>query len=368
VPEVDPRRLLALITALTADLNREGADRWRRAVLHALRTLADADKGALVLWTPKGPVGYGDGLTPEALAAEGGGGVFAVLDRARVRARALGIEAWSMGQLWNRKEWELLEHQCGGTLSEPLHDAVGLSFNLAFHDTDVCLTLFQDRPGAREAANQRRSLLEMILPGFRAGLEGHLGGPNTLDYLASAMDVVGQALVLFDLDGREIRHNPVLRRMLAQDQESARLRAYIREVAVAVQMSLTEGKGMGGSSRSDGTRREVATSTAAYRLRGNAVGTNSAAHPIAVLISLDRVAFQIPAPDSLRARYGLTLRELQVASLLMHRLSNAEIARMLCISTHTARHHTESVLTKLGVRSRQALRRLISGGESGIAT
>ena len=44
----------------------------------------------------------------------------------------------------------------------------------------------------------------------------------------------------------------------------------------------------------------------------------------------------MPAPDSIRARYGLTLRELQVASLLMHRLTNAEVARMLGISFSTA--------------------------------
>jgi DNA-binding CsgD family transcriptional regulator len=77
-------------------------------------------------------------------------------------------------------------------------------------------------------------------------------------------------------------------------------------------------------------------------------------------VSLDRVAFKTPAPDSVRARYRLTVRELQVASLLMHRFSNAEIARMLGISPHTARHHTENVLLKFGVRSRAAARRLIS--------
>jgi DNA-binding CsgD family transcriptional regulator len=49
----------------------------------------------------------------------------------------------------------------------------------------------------------------------------------------------------------------------------------------------------------------------------------------------------------------------------MHRLSNAEIARMLSISPHTARHHTENVLAKVGVRSRDALRRAILDAASG---
>ena len=47
----------------------------------------------------------------------------------------------------------------------------------------------------------------------------------------------------------------------------------------------------------------------------------------------------------LRDRYGLTLRE---------------IADRLNISEHTARHHTESVLGKLGIRSRAAIPRAVS--------
>jgi DNA-binding CsgD family transcriptional regulator len=49
-----------------------------------------------------------------------------------------------------------------------------------------------------------------------------------------------------------------------------------------------------------------------------------------------------------------------VASLLLHHLTNAEIARMPSISSHTARHPTESFLTKFGVRFREALRRAVT--------
>jgi len=41
-------------------------------------------------------------------------------------------------------------------------------------------------------------------------------------------------------------------------------------------------------------------------------------------------------------------------------MAEPDAARMLGISPHTARHHTESVLTKFGVRSREALRRAIT--------
>ena len=57
----------------------------------------------------------------------------------------------------------------------------------------------------------------------------------------------------------------------------------------------------------------------------------------------------------LREKCGLTPRELEVARLLMSGGSNAEIADTLGISPYTARHHTERILGKLGVRSRAAV-------------
>jgi DNA-binding NarL/FixJ family response regulator len=54
----------------------------------------------------------------------------------------------------------------------------------------------------------------------------------------------------------------------------------------------------------------------------------------------------------LQLQYGLTARELEVAVLLEEGRSNSIIAKALQISTHTARHHTQRVLAKLGVHSR----------------
>ena len=54
----------------------------------------------------------------------------------------------------------------------------------------------------------------------------------------------------------------------------------------------------------------------------------------------------------LAERFSLTRREVQVANLLAKGLSNQAIARELKISAHTARHHTQRVLSKLEVHSR----------------
>jgi DNA-binding CsgD family transcriptional regulator len=59
-----------------------------------------------------------------------------------------------------------------------------------------------------------------------------------------------------------------------------------------------------------------------------------------------------PAALRLQDEYGMTPREVEVALLLSQGLSNSALARQLGISPHTARHHTQRVLGKLGVHSR----------------
>ena len=62
----------------------------------------------------------------------------------------------------------------------------------------------------------------------------------------------------------------------------------------------------------------------------------------------------------LRLLYKLTDRELEACSLLAMRRTNREIAEAMGVSEPTARHHTESVLRKLGVRSRIDVARFMS--------
>jgi DNA-binding CsgD family transcriptional regulator len=72
-----------------------------------------------------------------------------------------------------------------------------------------------------------------------------------------------------------------------------------------------------------------------------------------VLVTLQKLQTDLPPSRALTTSFGLTQREAEVAEALARRLTNAEIARALGISPHTAERHTERVLAKLGVRSRQ---------------
>ena len=61
---------------------------------------------------------------------------------------------------------------------------------------------------------------------------------------------------------------------------------------------------------------------------------------------------------------GLTTRQVDVAMMLTDRMSNREIAGVLQISPHTARHHTERVLMKLRLSSRHEVAERLSGTRS----
>jgi DNA-binding NarL/FixJ family response regulator len=65
--------------------------------------------------------------------------------------------------------------------------------------------------------------------------------------------------------------------------------------------------------------------------------------------------------EALEKRFRLTPREIEVATLLARGRSNQAIARELNISTHTARHHTQRILSKLGVHSRGEAAAVIRG-------
>ena len=75
----------------------------------------------------------------------------------------------------------------------------------------------------------------------------------------------------------------------------------------------------------------------------------------AVMVSMEPAGVELPSPELLRDRFGLTGREIQVARLLDQRLTNEEIAATLGISAHTACHPTESILLEVGVNSRRLL-------------
>jgi DNA-binding CsgD family transcriptional regulator len=93
------------------------------------------------------------------------------------------------------------------------------------------------------------------------------------------------------------------------------------------------------------------------------IDTGGAEPTVCVLVTVAGGSpLPLPPAEALCGRWGLTPREAAVARLLAEGRSNAEVTERLGISPHTARHHTESVLLKLDVRSRAEVAVRLMGG------
>lgn len=106
--------------------------------------------------------------------------------------------------------------------------------------------------------------------------------------------------------------------------------------------------------------RSVRTDERQYTLRGQRVRGPDGSHPVVVVVAEPVIGSRMTGPakpplkeNRIHSRFRLTRKEELVAGLLAANRSNREIAAELCVSHHTARHHTQNVLTKLGVRSRK---------------
>lgn len=77
-------------------------------------------------------------------------------------------------------------------------------------------------------------------------------------------------------------------------------------------------------------------------------------------VSRDKIVDANPRPS---AASGLTPREVEVLGLLREGFTNADIARLLGITTHTVKVHVAGIITKLGVSDRtQAVARAFDLG------
>jgi DNA-binding CsgD family transcriptional regulator len=103
--------------------------------------------------------------------------------------------------------------------------------------------------------------------------------------------------------------------------------------------------------------RHAATPKGSYELRATIVETPELAGigPLILVAIATPRRTEVPSVATLVARHGLTPREAEVALLLRQGKPNRAIAAALRITEHTARRHTERVLTKLGVSSRAAV-------------
>lgn len=253
-----------------------------------------------------------------------------------------------------------------------LLDTLGMAVDTGTAPIPAGVNAYHERDGSRAFGDRGRTLFWLLLPAFRAGVHAFQRLSAQRVQFRALIDRAREGLVLLDVDGRVLHRNPALQHMLAGDPESERLtQAVLMLARSAAALARTRSardarhtapvRASARASAPDTAQalyRELRTARGRYRLSVTlldpAVVDAAPSSSTSVLVSVEAATPHPLSGTELRARYGLSARETEVARLLARGFSTKELTHALGTSPHTARHHTERVLFKLGVHSRAA--------------
>jgi DNA-binding CsgD family transcriptional regulator len=175
----------------------------------------------------------------------------------------------------------------------------------------------------------------------------------TLSSIVDVLETLEQGVVMVRSDLHPCYHNSAANELLDRDSERDVL---TREVRAVSRLAFSE-------QHHKPTVREVGTLGGFYRLRAKLLKKKLIdITSRTVMVTIERAEARLPSRELLMRRFSMTEREAAVALLLARGARNAAIAAELRISVHTARHHTENVLSKLNVHTRaEAARAIVAG-------
>ena len=295
-----------------------GLARWRHYAERAVEAVPESPDAAVAAFT----------RNRRARQAE-------VIDTAVVHALVGGRAAWERSSFYNEVERAL-----------GLHTPHGLQV-LRPDGTDATCVVYLAGADAAPFGDAGAAVLRTVLPAYRAGLDA-LG---RLHAQRAAFDAVDGAVAVFDAAGAERYRNAALGALLAADPERDRLAAEVGRLGRALRPLAFPLRGTTAAPAL--AERTVRTDRGAYVLRGALLPPGAFGETDALLVTVGPVGpAPLPSAEAVRARLGLTRREAEVALLVAEGLPNDAIAERLFVSPHTARHHTENLMAKLGLNRR----------------
>lgn len=176
--------------------------------------------------------------------------------------------------------------------------------------------------------------------------------------LLNVLNLLDEGILLLDSRCNSLWANSAFASVVRGDPECDRILTEARRLAATV---TTDAESVAMSSREAReprvVRADVRTRIARYTFRATRLAQDSefTKRQFDVVVSMARVVRRLPDVQALTHRFGLTPSEASVALLLARGMSNRDVARALAVSAHTARHHTEGVLLKLGIHTRAAV-------------
>jgi DNA-binding CsgD family transcriptional regulator len=105
--------------------------------------------------------------------------------------------------------------------------------------------------------------------------------------------------------------------------------------------------------------RRIRTADATYHVRGRQLLPDADGR-CPIVVTVERRDPEPPSELEIRQTFGLTRKECTVARLIAQGYTYPAIADILGISRHTARHHAENLMAKLGIRARDRIGEILS--------
>lgn len=193
----------------------------------------------------------------------------------------------------------------------------------------------------------------LILPALRAGARAEQSFRSSRTLFDSLIDRLPESVILFDHSGKPVHINEAASKALRADPEANVLLAKTKYLALKM---LSE------KSANLVSREPTVLDTG--RKRWSLEATFPELAPFGERTPVMVTITELPSFAPVRGlspgdNFHFTARETEVAQLLGRRLTNREVATELGMSEHTARHHTERVLKKMGVGSRRDVSKLL---------
>jgi len=351
-------QLQAASTILLSPFSYENGDEWRRAVCGAFEPLVEACGSMVGLEFPDEGLLIGDRELVTAL-----GSVMPPtgwLREAYIKYhRVFGLSVVDWLDIFDPSAVRRTDFYHDIVRPNRLYAPLMLTAEVGGSPLGAAVFNYFDHEGkAASRVAERKATLQILAPAFQAGVDAYVSMKREREKLISFGELSGVALMLLDLRGRTLYQSRAFEQLVARDPDESRIRAEAARVAANLSTTISSKNPLAHADHPIKTR--LATRAGSYGISALSFGDRFGhATLIGVLIS-DESAPRLDA-DRLRSEFHLTKRELQTAALLQRRMPAKQIAATLGVSVNTARRHTEHVLAKLGVHSKQAAAEQLNG-------
>lgn len=266
---------------------------------------------------------------------------------------------WSREQIYGRRIDQFYRSEFYSDLIQPfgLHDAIGVSSLPDLGPDSTVLYLWHEHHAGAGFGQPALDVLQLLLPAFSAAsaVVSHWNG-LTRD-LTHVIDEMGEPSALYTADARVLHRSAAFTALANANASLASALAALCDDAARQLTGLARRRDSDVRWDRLGT---ISSGTRATPLRVRAcyLSRDAQGSEPAILVVATRATPE-PNTEELARRFRLTPREVEVARLLAVRRTNSEIASRLGCSVHTARHHVESVMRKLGAASRLSVASLV---------